>query len=183
VIPSEAQNRVVFLVGFMGAGKTSVGRILAAQLGWEFVDLDELIEQREGRAVAEIFRDSGEPAFRDAETSALSDLLADLAGSPKIVALGGGAFVQPRNAQLLTASGVPVVFLDASVEELRRRCEPAAGTRPLFQDEAQFRRLYESRREAYLNADVRVETAGRSLDAVAEEVMMRLNLAAEASRE
>lgn len=166
----------------MGAGKTSVGRILAARLGWEFIDLDDLIEKRARRTVAEIFRDSGEASFRSAETAALSDLLADMAGSTKIVALGGGAFVQPTNAQMLNASGAPVVFLDAPVEELRDRCEPAAGKRPLFQDEEQFRRLYESRREAYLKASIRVETAALSPDEVADEVMKLINPAEGAVR-
>jgi shikimate kinase len=153
---------------------------LATRLGWEFVDLDVLIEKRENRTIAEIFRDSGEPAFRKAESSALIDLLSDVADSPRIIALGGGAYVQAENAEAISLSGVPVVFLDASVEELIRRCEPAAGTRPLFQDEDRFRQLHESRRQAYMRADIRIQTAGLTVDEVADAVIQRLNLAARA---
>ena len=111
------------LIGFMGAGKSSVGRALGEQLGWAFEDLDERIERRERRKVAEIFRDSGESGFRRAEHAALRELVQGLnAGAEKIVALGGGAFVRKENARLVEAGGFPTVFLDASVEELWRRC-------------------------------------------------------------
>ena len=131
--------RAVFLVGFMGAGKTSVGRLLAARRGWRFLDLDEVVQgQGEGAASPELFRQAGEAAFRRAESAALLQLLADMRQEAVIVALGGGTFVQPENARSLQASGAPVVFLDAPLEELRRRCQPLAGTRPLFQDETNF---------------------------------------------
>src|SRR5260370_38013393 len=91
--------RALFLVGFMGAGKSSVGRALGERLGWTFVDLDERIERREGRAVAELFRSSGEQKFRRAERAALDVLVKELrSASAMIVALGGGAFVQKENA-------------------------------------------------------------------------------------
>ena len=86
----------------MGAGKSSVGQAMGKLLGWAFEDLDERIESREGRAVAEIFRDSGESAFRRAEHAALKELLKELrSGTEKVVALGGGAFVPERNAALI----------------------------------------------------------------------------------
>ena len=111
------------LIGFMGAGKSSVGRALAKRLGRTFEDLDERIERREQRKVAEIFRRAGEPGFRDAEHAALKELLRELSvGSERVVALGGGAFGQKRNAKLLEAGGVPIVFLDAKVGELWKRC-------------------------------------------------------------
>jgi shikimate kinase len=174
VTSSSKQVGGVFLVGFMGAGKTSVGRALALRLGWDFADLDDLIEQQEGRTVAEIFRDSGESAFRAAETSALLALLAQPESAAKVVALGGGAFVQRQNAQALAASGASVIFLDACIEELRHRCEPAAGRRPLFRNEEQFRKLYEARRQAYMQASVRIETTGLSIDEVVEAIVRRL---------
>ena len=94
----------MILVGFMGAGKSSVGRAMAEQLGWTFEDLDDRIERREGRKVPEIFRDSGEAGFRRAEHTALKELMQELQAAPeKIVALGGGAFVQKKNAGLLEA--------------------------------------------------------------------------------
>ena len=91
--------RAVFLVGFMGSGKSSVGRELARQLDWDFVDLDTRIESRERQTVPEIFRERGETGFRLAETDALRDLLAESGQPNRVVALGGGAFVQERNRE------------------------------------------------------------------------------------
>ena len=115
---SASPVRVVFLVGFMGAGKTSVGKALSQDLGWPFEDLDDRLESREGRTVEQIFRESGEQAFRRAETAALRELLDELGPAPKIVALGGGAFVQRENAEFLERADVTSVFLDGPVEEL-----------------------------------------------------------------
>ncbi len=156
----------------MGAGKTSVGQALAARLGWRFVDLDRRIEQQEGRAIAEIFREFGEAAFRRAETRALQQLLSEipqLGGA--VAALGGGAFAQQENADLLRRFGCPIIFLDAPVEELRARCAGEGALRPLFSDENQFRQLYEIRRAAYMKADFRVDTSGKPVAKVAEEVV------------
>ena len=117
-LPSQSGpgSTALFLVGFMGAGKTSVGQSLARNLNWTFEDLDERIEQREQRTVPQIFRDFGEAEFRRAEHAALEDVLEEIrSGAVKIVALGGGAFVQEQNATLLGASEVPTVFLDAPV--------------------------------------------------------------------
>ena len=133
----------------MGAGKSSVGRTLGQRLNWIFEDLDDRIQARERRTVAEIFRDSGESEFRRVEHAALRQVLQELqAGGSRIVALGGGAFVQKENAALLKASGVPTVFLDAPVEELWQRCCTQAAERgaerPLLRSKEQFRKLYEA---------------------------------------
>ncbi len=160
----------------MGAGKTSVGQALARRLGWRFIDLDDVIIAREGRSIAQIFRDAGEPAFRQAEANALRTLLAANEHNETVVALGGGAFVQDENARALQQAGVTVVFLDAPAEELRRRCAPRGHERPLFRDEAQFRNLYEARRQGYMKADVRIDTTGLSVHEVAAEVARRLGL-------
>jgi shikimate kinase len=170
-------HTVVFLTGFMGAGKTSVGRALAARLGWRFVDLDDRIITVAGCSIADLFREAGEPAFRRAETQALSMLLVELRQAPgAIIALGGGAFVQAANARLLQEFGAPVVFLDAPAEELRRRCRHMAGSRPLYADENQFRQLYEARRSGYMKAGLRVETVEKTVGQVAAEVAQRLGL-------
>ncbi len=193
----------MFLVGFMGAGKTTVGRILARRLDCWFVDLDDLIRAREGREITGIFRDSGEAYFRKVESECLRELLgrqeapstgADSGrspgmaptelphiGSPRspmwasgesmVVALGGGAFAQAENAALLRARGAPVIFLDAAIEELRRRCGEQGGERPLFRDENQFRQLYEARRGSYMAAELRVDTGGKTPEQVAEEIL------------
>jgi shikimate kinase len=163
----------VFLVGFMGAGKTSVGRALATRLNWAFQDLDDQIVARERRSVAEIFRDSGEGAFREAEHGALQQLLEDLRdGTGRVIALGGGAFAQKRNATLLRRRAI--AFLDAPVEELWSRCcrqaEEAGMERPLLKSMNQFRKLYESRRRSYLQAAVTIRTSGRGVEAIAEEI-------------
>lgn len=173
--------RAVFLVGFMGAGKSSVGRALGQRLGWDFEDLDDRIERRETRTVAEIFRVSGEREFRRAERTALRQVLEELGGGAKrVVALGGGAFVQKENARQLEAAGVPTVFLDAPVEELWRRCQEQAnelGTeRPLLRTQAGFRRLHEKRRLGYLKALLKVDTSNRSVQAIATEIAGILDL-------
>ncbi|MGH9523211.1 MAG: shikimate kinase [Terriglobales bacterium] len=167
----------MILVGFMGAGKTTVGRMLAGNLGWQFTDLDDLVVAHEGRAIADIFRASGEAFFRRVETECLREILR---GRPSrtVIALGGGAIVQPENAALVRDSKVPVVFLDAPSEVLMARCAPEPGTRPLFADENQFRQLYESRRKSYMSAGVRIDTASLSPAAVAEEIVRRLDLRA-----
>ncbi len=169
----------VFLVGFMGAGKTSVGRALGQRLNWIFEDLDDRIERREGRTIAEIFRDSGEQEFRRAEHAALREVLNEI-DSARIIALGGGAFVQENNAILLQASGVPTVFLDANVEELWQRClkqASAAGVqRPLLRDPEQFRKLYADRRRSYSKASLKIQAGDRSVDQIAAEIARKLCL-------
>jgi shikimate kinase len=173
--------RAVILIGFMGAGKSSVGRVLGERLGWTFEDLDERIERREQRKVPEVFRESGESGFRRAEHAALKELLSELrVGAKRIVALGGGAFVQKSNARLIEAGGVPTVFLDANVEELWRRCrqqeERQGVERPLLSSLETFRHLYEARRPHYLKAAFRQETGGKTVERVAGEVVQALGL-------
>lgn len=179
-VPSSSAN-AIFLVGFMGAGKTSVGRALGQQLNWIFEDLDDRIEVREGRKVVDIFQDSGESAFRRAEHAALQQVLQELSGGgARIVALGGGAFVQQPNAVLLKTSRVPTVFLDAPVEELWQRCctqASEAGTeRPLLRDIDQFRRLYEARSIGYAKAALKIKTDSRPVEAIAAEIAKKLKL-------
>jgi shikimate kinase len=166
--------RTVCLVGFMGAGKSSVGRALAGRFGCGFVDLDDRIEAREERSIAEIFRQSGEAEFRRAEHAALRDLLSELGSSTSVIALGGGAFVQADNARLLQQACIPSVFLDAPVEELFRRCQEQQLDRPLRRDPEQFRKLHEARWAGYMAAALRVETSGKDVETVAAEVANRL---------
>ena len=168
--------RAVCLVGFMGAGKSSVGRALSQQLAWPFVDLDEQVQAREGRTIEEIFRQSGEAEFRRAEHAALRELLRDLASSPVVMALGGGAFVQAKNAALLEKARIPTVFLDAPVDELFRRCQEQKLDRPLRRDAEQFRQLHEARRSGYIGATLRIETSGKDVATVAAEVARSLEL-------
>src|SRR5437899_10064567 len=162
--------RTVFLVGFMGAGKSSVGRALSQRLGWGFEDLDDRVQAREGRSIGQIFRESGEAEFRHAEADALRELIGELESSPRVVGLGGGAFVQAENAALLAQTQAPIVFLDAPVDELFRRCQQEQVERPLRQDRERFHQLYETRRPRYMTGTLRVDTAGKSVDEVAAEI-------------
>lgn len=177
----ELKAKGIILIGFMGAGKSSVGLRLAELLGWDFEDLDERIETRERRKVPEIFRESGEKEFRRAERTALQELLSEvLAGTPRIVALGGGAFVQEENAKLIENSGLSTVFLDADVKELWRRCRAQADReqveRPLFGNLSDFRRLYEARQRHYVRATFRLATDGKAVNQIADELAKMLKL-------
>ncbi|HET8889882.1 MAG TPA: shikimate kinase [Candidatus Angelobacter sp.] len=161
----------VVLIGFMGAGKTTVGRALAQRLGWKFLDLDDLIEQREQRTVAEIFASSGEAAFRLSESAALAALLQDRAiGNDLVLALGGGAFVQPQNRDALSAAGAITVLLEAPVEELRRRCARERKVRPLAREQERFDQLFAARRTDYALARHRVQTLDKPVSQVTAEI-------------
>jgi shikimate kinase len=175
------QTRAVILIGFMGAGKSSVGRALGEELGWTFEDLDERIELRERRKVSDIFRDSGESGFRRAEHAALKELLGELRPrAERIIALGGGAFLQADNVRLIEASSVPTVLLDAGVEELWRRCreqvEKQGIERPLLGNLQSFRELYEARRTHYLQASFKQETGGKTVEEIAAALIRALGL-------
>ncbi len=146
----------IFLVGFMGCGKSTVGRELAEELGWRFADLDQDIEKQEGCSIAEIFDQRGEPAFRLIETAALRNMIRVIeCGKPHVVALGGGAFLQGNNLELVNAKGVSI-WLDCPLEMIERRI---AGHehRPLARDPKKFRDLFETRREGYAKAEYRIE--------------------------
>jgi shikimate kinase len=174
-----ARVRAIILVGFMGAGKSSVGAALSRRLGWPFEDLDQRIQTREKRSIEEIFRQSGEAVFRQVEHAALRSLVEELGASTstRIVALGGGAFAQAENVALLDRSGFATVFLDAPVEELFRRCrEQRDLDRPLRGSLQEFRKLYESRRPRYMEAGLRIETAGKDVEDVAAEAIANLRI-------
>jgi shikimate kinase len=162
-------DRVV-LIGFMGAGKSTVGPILARRLHYAWVDTDAVIEQRAGAAVAAIFRDRGEEAFRHLE----SEVLADLARRTGIViATGGGAPAQGRNRGFFT-QGARVFHLRVSLESVRVRTGADAGRPLLSQAEAEVRKLYDERAHVYEALGAPVETDGRTPGEVAEEIMSLL---------
>ena len=168
----------VVLIGFMGAGKTTVGRALAGSLHWNFLDLDDLIEQREHMSVAEIFASSGEAAFRRIESAALTALLQDRnAGSDLVLALGGGAFVQKQNRDALDSAGAITVLLEAPVDELRRRCQAESKVRPLAQQNARFDELFTARRADYALARFTVQTLDKPVQQVTAEIEQLLKAA------
>jgi shikimate kinase len=155
----------------MGAGKTTVGRALAKSLRWNFLDLDDVIEQREHKDVAEIFALFGEPAFRSMESEALEALLQDRqAGGDLVLALGGGAFVQKQNRDALISAGAITVLLEAPLEELRRRCQAEQKARPLARQDARFNELFAARRADYALARFTVQTLGKPVEQVTAEI-------------
>jgi shikimate kinase len=165
--------RAVFLVGFMASGKSTVGPELARRQGWAFVDLDCRIEARQQKNIAAIFHEHGEDGFRVAETAALEDLTRVL-NRGTVVALGGGAFVQERNRELLRPW--PTVFLSTPVDELWERSQRDGIERPLRKDREQFSRLYEQRLPFYRQATITVETAGKDPAAICREIERALDL-------
>ena len=166
----------VSLVGFMGAGKTTVGRALATRLGWRFEDMDDLIQTREGRTIEDIFQQSGEAAFRDLEHVVLRETVSQLNADSLVLALGGGAFCELHNREVLREAEIPAVFLDAPVDELFLRSGQAEIIRPLRNDPHQFRALYQRRRPAYLEARLCIDTGGKEVASVLEEIIFGLKL-------
>jgi shikimate kinase len=165
---------MVCLTGFMGSGKSTVGRLLAAQLAWYFADLDAEIERHTGLPISQIFEQKGEPVFRDIEHECLVRILGSASerDTRLVLALGGGTFAQPRNAILLRefglmprGSGTVFIWLDCPMEDLLQRCVLMGG-RPLFRDEASFRKLYQERMPFYQQADYRVESGGEPMRVV-----------------
>lgn len=166
----------VFLVGFMAAGKSRIGRRLARSLGWTFLDLDTAIAEFEGQPVADLIVEHGESYFRERETAALERCAAI---DQAVVATGGGVFTLERNRRLIAELGTSV-WLDPPWEALCRRAQQSHKRRPLFESPDQARALYESRLESYRQADLRVRTRGteRKRD-VAAEIVRRLGLVEE----
>lgn len=159
---------LVVLTGFMGTGKTEVGRRLAARLDAPFVDTDALVESAAGRTIADIFAHDGEPHFRALERDAVARACA-VEGA--VIATGGGTLLDPENRRRLTAAG-PVVCLTAAPEEVVRRVR--GETRPLLAGApdrlARVRELLAARREAYEGATFTVDTTGFGVDDVVERV-------------
>jgi len=166
----------VALVGFMGAGKTTVGEALAARLGWRFADLDGQIEAREGRTVPEIFAEDGEQRFRELECEVLQQTIAAPDSKFLVLALGGGAFVSENVRELLRQVGIATVWLDAPAQELFRRCEQPEVVRPLRRNLQEFSELYEQRLSSYRQADLRVVTSSKDISAVVDEILEELAL-------
>ena len=159
----------IYLVGFMAAGKTTVARALAARLGWRAEDVDELIEARERRTVAEIFAKQGEPYFRSIEREILR-LVLPL--RHVVVATGGGTFMDPENRAAINLDGLSI-WLDVALEDLVARL-PADGRRPLAADRAQLEQLYRMRQAGYAFAHLHVDAGRSSAEEVADRILDEL---------
>ena len=160
----------IFLVGFMGSGKSTVGPLVAAKLGWDFIDLDRQIEREQGKAIREIFEQEGEPAFRRIETHHLRSLK-DRAAC--VVALGGGAFVQEENRPVVAEQGISV-FIDCRLEVIRARC-PADGNRPLFGTPELVSELYADRQPFYQMSDFSVDASDIEPEQVADLILQKVS--------
>jgi shikimate kinase len=178
----DSPTSIVALTGFMAAGKSTVGRVLASILRWRFLDLDCEIECRSKLDIHELFATHGEPHFRQIEADALRMIL-EQASAPTVIALGGGTFVESQNADLLHRRGAHVVFLELAVEELLRRCQAvsersAQNPRPLAAAAEAFCALHAQRLPYYRKAKLIVNTAGKTAEQVAREIVAALDLAA-----
>jgi shikimate kinase len=164
----------ILLTGFMGAGKTTVGALLAERLGWGFVDSDLLVETDAGKTVAEIFETRGEAAFREMEAAAVRDAAS---ADRLVVALGGGALEMAATRDLVAdLPDALVIFLDAPLETLLARCAGHADgpVRPVLADRAGLAERWNARLRWYRRAHFTVDTAELSPEAVADCIMQRL---------
>lgn len=160
----------IYLVGFMGCGKTTVGRMLAEKIGWRFVDIDEDIEAAQKRTIAEIFDTDGEQAFRKAETEAIRLRVRKVqAGHPTVLSLGGGAFTQSENIDILNNNGV-TIWLDVELPVILKRVENT-NHRPLARNPEQFRALYEARLPTYSKAEYRIAVPGDDSRNALEQIL------------
>jgi shikimate kinase len=163
----------ILITGFMAAGKTTVAGALARRLGLPLVDLDEFIVARHGRSIAKIIDEEGEANFREAETAALVDVLAQGAC---VTALGGGAWTIERNRTLIAGHEGFTIWLDAPFDLCWQRIVSQGDLRPLAREREEARRRYDERRPAYGLADLRVEmNEGRDAEEIAEEIIKSLS--------
>jgi shikimate kinase len=146
----------IYLVGFMASGKTTIGRLLADELGWSFADLDQDIEGAQGASITHIFDTRGEVEFRTVEKEAVRRRVDEVSrGRPMVVALGGGAFTDEANQALLRENGV-TIWLACSFPRVCTRVE-GSSHRPLARDPEKFEQLYQQRQADYSKAEYRIE--------------------------
>jgi len=157
------------LTGFMGSGKSTVGPLIAARLGWRFIDADDVIEAEAGKAIADIFAHHGEAAFRVREHETIARLAL---GEDLVLALGGGA-IERRDTRelLLNAPGTLLVHLEVELQTTLARCSGTEGARPVLADQANLASRYERRLPLYRTAHVSVRADSLPPDRVADAVL------------
>ena len=156
----------VYLVGFMGAGKSTVARALARRLDWKAEDIDERIEQRERRDIPTIFRQDGEPYFRSVERQELIALLSERGA---VIATGGGTFVEAAARELMLRDGA-CIWLDAPFATILDRV-PVDGRRPLAADRIEMERLYNQRLMAYGQSHLRLDASRSSVEELVDQIV------------
>ena len=161
---------MVSLTGFMGSGKSTVGRLLADALGCPFLDLDDLIVKKAGKSIPQIFAEDGEPAFRRLEARLLRQTVEKYAETTAVLALGGGAVTTPASASLLHEKSV-CIYLRATLDTLQSRLAGETAGRPLA-DDAMASRLAEREPIYEETAHVIIDTDGLSPDEVADEIII-----------
>ena len=161
---------LITLCGFMGSGKTTVGKVLADFLGCPFLDLDDLVVKKAGKSIPEIFAEDGEPAFRVMEAQVLRKTVEKYAESTAVLALGGGAVMTPASASLLHGK-TDCIYLRATLETLSARLEGETAGRPLA-DDSLTARLAEREPVYEETAHVTVDTDGLSPEEVADEIII-----------
>ena len=168
-------SRHIIITGFMGSGKTTIGRALARLLGCEMLDLDHVIAEQEGRTAREIIEQDGEPSFREVETRILREVLEN--GPMGVIALGGGAWTLERNRNLINKHGCATVWLDAPFELCWERILLSGSSRPLARHKGQARMLYAERRPQYALAKLPIRlVANKSTDEISAEIAERLRV-------
>ena len=150
------QTPGIYLIGFMGSGKTTIGRALAERLGWRLIDIDEDIEGSEKVAISEIFSSRGEEEFRRLETEAIRRRVMEIrSGRASVMSVGGGAYTREENRHLMDDHGV-TIWLDCPLQLAQQRVA-GAEHRPLARDPERFAELFEARRPIYALAQYRVD--------------------------
>jgi shikimate kinase len=170
---TSAPQRIV-LTGFMGSGKTTVGPMVAARLGWKFVDVDDVIEAESGIHIAEIFARDGEAAFRDLEHATIARLAVR---DSLVLALGGGAIERAETRDLLlTTPGTLLVHLEVALETTMTRCSGTEGSRPVLADHANLAARYTRRLPLYRTAHVSIVVDELKPGQVADAIMTAAGL-------
>jgi shikimate kinase len=167
----ELESKRIFITGFMGVGKTTVAKELANSLNCLSLDLDQFIEEHEGRSPQEIIDNEGEPRFRELETSYL---MRTIETNSRIIALGGGAWTIEANRDIAAANGLSI-WLDAPFELCWQRIESTGNVRPFARDIKKAQERYEYRKQFYKLVSLRVEvTAEKSPEMLANEIIEKL---------
>jgi shikimate kinase len=168
----------MILTGFMGAGKTTVGALLAERLGWDFLDSDVLVEGRAAMTIADIFANRGESTFRDLEAEVIREAFSSCPGDPFVLALGGGALERPATREFLASlRDTMVVFLEAPLDTMIARCTGHEGgpVRPVLADRERLAERWTQRLPWYRQAHLTIDTANLSPETVAERILESLD--------